>query len=297
MKILILGSKGQIGVCLKNIFKYSSHDVYAFSKKDLDISDLKKLRRKIITIRPNLIINAAAFTDVDGSEQNRTEANKANNIAVKDLAILSKELDIFLFHFSTDYVFNGISKLPFKETDTTGPINFYGQTKLDGENEIIKSGCNYIIIRTSWVFSCHGNNFFKTMYKLAQNNDYIKIINDQIGCPTSAEDIAYTVKKIIDHKNFMKNTKEIFHYCGDISCSWYEFAKIIFNEMKRKDLSVPLKAIPIKSNDYKTLASRPLYSVLDCTKIHDHFDVYKSDWKCAIRKFVDIKSKDNLEKR
>ena len=123
-----------------------------FSKKDLDISDLKKLRRKIITIRPNLIINAAAFTDVDGSEQNRTEANKANNIAVKDLAILSKELDIFLFHFSTDYVFNGISKLPFKKKQIQ-PVQliFMVKPSLMEKMKSLNRGCNYIIIRTSWV--------------------------------------------------------------------------------------------------------------------------------------------------
>lgn len=207
-----------------------------------------------------------------------------NGILVENLAKICKEFNILLVHISTDYVFNGEGNTPFMEHQKTNPICVYGESKLKGERAIKQSDCRYVIIRTSWVFSEFKENFLKTMLRLAQKNDSIKIVSDQIGCPTYAQDIAKAIISVISFFKHNKIKYGIYHYTGDDPCSWYQFAEYIFFEAQKLGFKIPKTIIPIKSNEYKTLAKRPKYSVLNCSKIKKEFKISQSNWKIGVQK-------------
>ena len=205
-----------------------------------------------------------------------------NHQAVLNLTKICKEINSNLFHISTDYVFDGESKKPYKEHDITNPNTIYGKTKLAGENAIINSGCNYIIIRTSWIFSEYGNNFLKTMLKIA-NQDEVNIVDDQFGCPSYAHDIASTIVELVNKIKISSFESGLYHYCGYPSCSWYQFACEIYHEASKVGIKTPLEIKPIKSSSFQTLAQRPIYSVLNCEKMEEKYGVQTSDWKRGIR--------------
>ena len=285
MKILVLGKDGQLGQSLQKTFKNNKANTL-FSKEDLDISDYKNLKKKITQINPDVLINASAFTQVDDAEIYKQDAKKINQIAPGHIANLCKSLDILLIHISTDYVFNGELKRPYTEEDETNPINHYGLTKLNGERSIINSNCKYIIIRTSWVYSEFGKNFLKTMYNMHDQNKELNIINDQVGCPTYAIHISEAIFKIINNQNLEKSVG-VYNFCGDTSISWMDFAKLIYKYINKDKTISRNKILGIKSSDYNSRAIRPKYSVLDCKKIQDTFNINQSSLMIGIEKSIE----------
>ncbi len=269
INIVIFGKNGQVGSALCDQFKkYNNFNIRSFSSQDVDFSDLDSLDNFLNNLTTtNFIINAAAYTNVNKAEEERNLANIINHKAVEILANYCAKNNVSLIHYSTDYVFDGSGNKPFKEDNkkNLNPLNYYGRTKLDGEIAIINSGCNYIILRTSWVWNDHGKNFVNTIRKLAKEREEINVIDDQIGSPTSAYYIASNTIKIINRIFKIKNSpKTIYHLVEEQYMSWYDFALKIVKNLKDNNEKLLVKKInPIKTSDYKTVAKRPLNSRLD----------------------------------
>jgi dTDP-4-dehydrorhamnose reductase len=285
MKILVLGCKGQLGRCLNDQLTNTDHEVIYTSREQIDIADFEVTKSKILEFSPDLIINATAYTAVDHAEEDQKNANLINHLAVKNIADICNQLECWLIHVSTDYVFDGNTKIPYKEDDKTNPQGVYGETKLKGELAIQASGCKHIIIRTAWVFSEYGNNFLKTMLRLGAERDELSIVGDQMGCPTYAQDIARSIVEIISQLN-SREYNGIYHYCGDQPCSWYEFANAIFDQAMTNNLKIPSIVKSIETSAYPTPAKRPAFSVLDCSKIENECGVPSSNWQEGISQVI-----------
>ena len=291
MKILVLGCKGQLGRSLNDQLKSTDHEVIYTSREQIDIADFKETKNQIQKISPYLIINATAYTAVDKAEEDQKTANLINHLAVKNIAYTCNQQGCWLIHFSTDFVFDGSSKIPYKESDKTNPQGVYGKTKHNGELAIEASGCKYIILRTAWVFSEYGDNFLKTMLRLGAYRDELSIVGDQIGCPTYAQDIARSVVEIVPQL-YLRDYNGLYHYCGDKPCSWFDFANAIFDQAMVNNLKIPNKVNSIETSAYPTPAKRPAFSVLNCSKIENDFGVQASNWRDGIGK---VTSKLKLE--
>ena len=287
MKILVLGSKGQLGQCLKDQLAITDHDVVYTSRGQIDIADFEATKNKILEIAPDVVVNATAFTAVDKAEEEYQAADRINHLAVANMSNICNQLDCWLIHVSTDYVFDGSSEVPYKEDNTTNPQGVYGDSKLKGEMAIEGSGCKYLIIRTAWVYSEYGNNFLKTMLRLGADRDELSIVGDQIGCPTYAQDIAKSIVSILSCLDLQGSSSGIYHYCGDEPCSWYDFARAIFSEAEIHGVKSPSNIKSITTVEYPTPAIRPAYSVLDCTKIENVFGVTPSNWRYGIKIVTD----------
>jgi dTDP-4-dehydrorhamnose reductase len=287
MKILVLGSKGQLGQCLNDQLAITEHDVVYTSRGKIDIAEFEVTKTQILKISPDIVINATAYTAVDKAEEEHQVAERINHLAVANIASICKKLDCWLIHVSTDYVFDGNSEVPYKEDNPTNPQGVYGGSKLKGEAAIESSGCKYLIIRTAWVYSEYGNNFLKTMLRLGADRDELSIVGDQIGCPTYAQDIAKSIVSILSCLDLKDSSSGIYHYCGDEPCSWYDFARAIFLEAEVQVLKTPSYVKSITTADYPTPAIRPAYSVLDCSKIESCFDVTSSNWRDGIKIVID----------
>jgi dTDP-4-dehydrorhamnose reductase len=286
MKILVLGSNGQLGCCLADQLSYTDYEVIYTSRSEIDIADLAETKVKITDLCPNIVINASAYTAVDKAEDDQQEAGKINHLAVASIASTCSAIGCWLIHISTDYVFDGAASHPYDENAKTNPQGVYGDSKLKGEVAIQSSGCKYLIVRTAWVYSEYGNNFLKTMLRLGADRDQLSIVGDQIGCPTYAQDIAKSIVSILSGLD-LKRSSGIYHYCGDKPCSWYEFALAIFLEAEMHGLKTPNSVKSITTAEYPTPAIRPTYSVLDCTKIESVFDVTRSNWRDGIKTVID----------
>jgi dTDP-4-dehydrorhamnose reductase len=282
MKVLVLGSKGQLGRCLSNQFYSTDYELIYTSRQEIDIGDLEETKAEIADIDPSVVINASAYTAVDKAEEEEQAADLINHRAVANIANTCNELGCWLIHFSTDYVFDGSANRPYREIDITNPQSVYGESKLNGENAIQASGCKHLIIRTAWVFSEYGNNFMVNMLRLGAERDELSIVGDQVGCPTYAQDIAKVIVSILSRLDSTKFATGIFHYCGDQPCSWYEFAQVIFSEAKKTGLKTPSRINAIGTAEYPTPAIRPAYSVLECSKINNIFNITPSDWRHGI---------------
>ena len=286
MNILVTGANGQLGSEIKNIVmnKENNNSKFFFTdKEELDIIKKEDIGKFVNENDIDLIINCAAYTAVDKAESEEKFADLINHKAVEYLAGISKEKDIPLIHISTDYVFDGKNYRPYIEDDRTNPQSVYGLTKLKGEETFINSSAKGIIIRTSWVYSSFGHNFVKTMLRLKYRGE-LSVVFDQIGTPTYARDLAKEILGIVD-KNFEKlnNFKaEIFHFSNEGVCSWYDFAKAIF-EIK----NIGIKINPIKTKDYPTPAKRPHYSVLNKNKIKKEFNIEISYWRDSLKKCLE----------
>ena len=287
MKILVLGSKGQLGQCLNDQLAITEHDVVYTSRGQIDIAEFEVTKAQILKISPDIVINATAYTAVDKAEEECQAADRINHLAVANISNICNQLDCWLIHVSTDYVFDGNSEVPYKEDNPTNPQGVYGDSKLKGEAAIEASGCKYLIIRTAWVYSEYGNNFLKTMLRLGADRDELSIVGDQIGCPTYAQDIAKSIVSILSCLDLKDSSSGIYHYCGDEPCSWYDFARAIFLEAEVQGLKTPSYVKSITTADYPTPAIRPAYSVLDCTKIESCFDVTRSNWRDGIKIVID----------
>jgi dTDP-4-dehydrorhamnose reductase len=288
MRILVTGKNGQLGrsihkvVNITNSGNQLSNEFSFVGREELDLSDENNINNYFYNNgKFDVIINCAAYTAVDAAEEEQELANQINHLAVKQLAVIVKQQKAKLIHMSTDYVFDGESDKAYTETDSTGPINIYGKTKLAGEKalqEIMPT--NAIIIRTSWVYSEFGNNFVKTVLKLGIERDEISVVNDQIGSPTYATDLAEVILKIVNNKEFNKTEQqtEIYHYSNHGQINWYEFAKEIFTLKNIKcNISTATTA------QYKTLANRPKNSLLDNDKIQKYFGIRQQFWKDSLK--------------
>ncbi len=270
-KILVTGSNGQLGSELRVLFKRYTQFEWVFTDRgELDLCDLVHLSSELSIIQPDYIINCAAHTAVDRAESEFELADALNHQAVDVLAKWSAENDCKLLHISTDYVFDGTAATPLAESAPTAPINVYGQTKLAGELACAQECPSSIIIRTSWVYSSFGANFVKTMSKLMQERDALNVVNDQIGSPTYAADLAQAIMTIITHPNWQAG---LYHFSNEGEISWYEFALAI-QEIGGFDCKV--SGIPTSA--YPTPAKRPQYSLLDKSKIKATFGVIVPDY-------------------
>ena len=285
MVVLVTGAKGQLGQSLQFIApNYPEIDFVFCSSAELNISNLENCKSVFSKIKPNYCINAAAYTAVDKAESEPEKAHLINVIGAKNLAEVCKEFSSVLLHISTDFVFDGNASKPYKEEDIPNPTGVYGQTKLDGEKSIQSIFDNYYIIRTSWVYSQFGNNFMKTMLRLASERDSISVVNDQIGTPTNAVDLADASVKIILAYNQQPTTGNygIYNFSNEGQCSWHDFAKKIFEVNK---VFIDLKPIPTTS--FPTPAKRPKYSVLDKSKINNTFGIEIKSWEESLTNSFD----------
>ena len=279
MNILVTGSNGQLGSEIRELSPNYSYNFFFTDVNDLDISKESEIKKYVNEKDIDLIINCAAYTAVDKAEEEKELADLINHKAVKYLADTAKEKNVPLIHISTDYVFDGKNYRPYVENDPVNPQGVYGLTKLKGEETFKNSGANGIIIRTSWVYSSYGHNFVKTMLRLKDRNE-LGVVFDQVGTPTYARDLAYTILEIIN-KNLqkIKNKKaEIYHYSNEGVISWYDFAKAIF-EIE----NINIKVNPIESKDYPTPAKRPHYSVLNKKKIKNEFNITIPYWRDSLK--------------
>ena len=226
MRVLLTGAGGQLGLSIQDRVP-KNWQLSALTSADLDITDPVQIDHVFKTFKPEIVINAAAFTAVDKAEEDEITARSVNALAVKNLAIKCEKTKAFLIHISTDYVFDGRSIMPYRETDILNPISIYGKTKAEGEQAIIRSGVSYAIIRTSWVFSEYGNNFLKTMMRLGKDRESLDIVDDQIGAPDIRRGYCRCHYRHC-HATKIKSKCEIFHYCGDQITTWADFAKYIF---------------------------------------------------------------------
>jgi len=281
MKIIVTGAAGQVGSEL--VALSGEHDIMAFNHQELDIGNAARVSEVLSTVKADAVINAAAYTAVDDAETEQEKAFHANADGVKHLAVACSAMDIPLLHLSTDYVFDGTSDTPYTEEMPCSPLGIYGQSKWQGEHNIQSACIKFLILRTSWVFGQHGNNFVKRIVRVAQAQPELSVVDDQIGCPTEASDIAKTLLEIAKQIEAGNHAWGIYHYAGIPSVSWCEFAKEILSNMQEfVDVSsVKLKAIT--TEDYPTKAPRPKYSVLDCQKIQSTFGITPCVWQTRLR--------------
>lgn len=266
MKVLLTGASGQLGRCVQDVFP-KEWQLFAFNSQELDITNLEQVESTFETIKPDAVINAAAYTKVDQAESEADLAFRVNATGVYHLALCSKKHGSRLIHISTDYVFDGTKREPYTETDPTNPINVYGQSKLAGENLALATHINTLILRTSWVFSEYGNNFLKTMLRIGGNNSELRIVSDQVGTPTYAGDIANAIIHLL--KNHQEE-RGILNVSGKDICSWADFAKLIYQAASQVNPQYPVpKVTGILTKEYPTAARRPLYSVLSRSRAID----------------------------
>jgi dTDP-4-dehydrorhamnose reductase len=286
MKVLITGKDGQLG---KSIYKVISHskqenEFIFVGRNELDLSDESNINNYFNSHNFDVIINCAAYTAVDRAESEINLADKINHIAVKQLAEIANKQGAKLIHVSTDFVFDGTSDKPYIESDRTNPVNNYGKTKLSGEAEIIEiMPNNAIIIRTSWIYSEYGNNFVDTILRLGTNRDNLRVVNDQIGSPTYASDLAIAIVDIIYSEEFISNTftTQIYHYANLGQCSWYEFAIAIFSTSDTR-----CTVTPIPTEEYPLPAKRPKFSVLNKDKIIKTFNLDIPKWEESLKQCI-----------
>lgn len=280
-KILVTGANGQLGSELALLAKnYSQFEWFFADRTQVSLDNLSVLPSQLEKIKPNIILNCGAYTAVDKAETDQDLAVIVNHLAVEEIAVYAQKNNVKLIHISTDYVFDGTSSLALTEEAKTNPINVYGATKLAGEKACLQNNPNAIIIRTSWVYSSFGNNFVKTMSRLMQERDSLNVVNDQIGSPTYAADLAQAIMTILKHATWQAG---IYNFSNEGEISWYEFALAI-QEIGRFDCKVG----GIPASDYPTPAKRPAYSLLDKSKIKITFGVEVPDYKASLRKCMEL---------
>ncbi len=280
LKVLVTGSRGQLGSEIRQLSSNYSFEFVFTGVADLDITDRAAVWRFFKSNEIDAVINCAAYTAVDRAETETERADQVNHLAAKYLAEAAKEFRVKFIHVSTDYVFDGDSFRPYAEDSIPNPKSVYGVSKLAGEEELLSLTLpNSIIIRTSWVYSTFGNNFVKTMRRLAGDRPSINVVMDQIGTPTYARDLAACILEILPK---LENSKtELYHFSNEGVCSWYDFAVAIM-ELSRLEC----KIIPIPSSEYPTPVKRPFYSVLDKSKIKADFGVHVNYWRDSLKQCI-----------
>jgi dTDP-4-dehydrorhamnose reductase len=275
-KIIVIGSKGQLGNEFQELEKqYQSFQFFFYDVEEMDIVNKDLVEKGISEVKPDYLINCAAYTAVDKAETEKEIAFAINSEAVRNIATACSSNGVKFIHISTDYVFDGEASEPYKEESIVNPSNIYGESKLRGEQEAVKGNADVIIVRTAWVYSIYGSNFVKTMLRLMRSKPEISVVADQYGSPTYAHDLAEVIMNIISSGKWVPG---IYHYTNDGIISWFDFASEI------KKLSVlSCKINPITTEEYPTPAKRPQYSVLNKTKIQQTFGVKLKDWKDSLQ--------------
>ncbi len=287
IKILVTGSNGQLGSSLSSLKnKFSDYSFLFTDIKDLDLTNFSEVEKYIAINNIDVIINCAAYTNVDKAEDEFRIADEINNLAVKNLAKLAKKFKLKLIHISTDYVFDGNSLKPYKETDKPNPQSIYGLTKMNGEEAIMKiNPSDSLIIRTSWLYSEYGHNFVKTILKLSEGKEKISVVSDQIGSPTYANDLAQAILQLIPL--LINKNVQLFHYANKGTCSWFQFAEEIINLSTRKCIIEP-----IPSEEFITKANRPKFSLMNTEKIEGTYQLVIPYWKDSLKKCL-LPGKEN----
>ena len=288
MVVLVTGANGQLGQSIQFIANQYPNIQFIYTDyQELDITNFESCLTVFAKYKPQFCINTAAYTAVDKAESESDKAHLINAVGPENLAKVCKEFNTILVHISTDFIFDGTSKVPYLETDIPNPKSIYGQTKLDGEIAIQKNWEKHFIVRTSWVYSQFANNFMKTMLRLASERDSLSVVNNQIGTPTNAVDLAEVLMVIIVSSfkfaspvrfhSGQVSSFGIYNFSNEGQCSWYDFANEIFHQ---KGIKIDLKPIPTSA--YPTPAKRPAYSVLDKTKIKSTFDIEINEWQTSL---------------
>ena len=285
--ILITGANGQLGWELGQLASnYPAFKFVLVDRSQLDLSFPETFEKIIQTIAPDCIINTAAYTAVDKSETEKELSYTVNATAVEALAVICKNLVIPFITYSTDYVFDGAATAPYNTSTKVDPVNYYGSTKAAGEKMAMEANEDSIVIRTSWVFSSHGNNFVKTMLRLMKERDQLKIVADQKGRPTYAKDLALATMKMIEAMNAGKTVKGIYHFANGGETTWFDFAATI-----KAIAGLTCDVQPIETKDFPTPAKRPAYSVLDTSKIEQDVEVDIRHWEDALKECIELLSK------
>jgi dTDP-4-dehydrorhamnose reductase len=285
-RILLFGKDGQLGRALvpllAQVNQVTSNEVIALGRVDADFAEAdaydSPVRTAIRDVRPGLIVNAAAYTAVDKAESEPDLAMRINAVSVGALGEAAAEIGARVLHYSTDYVFDGAKQTPYVETDATGPLNVYGESKLAGEDALLGSGAEALILRTSWVYAASGSNFVQTMLRLGSQPADLRIVDDQVGAPTSAEDLAVATVEILQKWH---GERGVFHVTASGSVSWAGFAREIFLQA-----GLSVNVVPISTSEYPTAAQRPRNSRLDCTKAAAQFGVTLPDWRDGLRQVL-----------
>lgn len=277
-KVLVTGAKGQLGTDMIQVLADRGYEVYGFGRDELDITNFNQVKKIISDIQPTVVIHTAAHTKVDLAESEPDQAFLVNGIGTRNLAVISESIGAKLVYISTDYVFDGSGTIPYDEFASTSPLGVYGRSKLAGERFVRDLHSKFFIVRTSWVYGQHGNNFVKTMLRLAQDRDELSVVDDQIGCPTYTVDLANYILLLIETEKY-----GTYHISNSGQCSWYEFAKAIFEEE-----GLNIKVHPCTTRDFPRPAPRPAYSVFEHMSLRlNGFDKPRS-WKDALEEFVHV---------
>jgi len=291
MQILIIGKNGQLGSSLCDEAEINHIDYIATNHQALDITDQKQINEFFLNQHDfNFIINAAAYTNVDAAERNASDAHLTNCSAVSYLAETAKEYDIPLIHISTDYVFDGMKKTGYGETDFVNPINVYGKTKCDGENILRATWGKHIILRTSWVFSEYGKNFVKTIAQRYAEKESFSVVCNQFGSPTSARSLAQVILHICNTLQTESNNAHyfgVYHYTDFPATNWHQLASYIA-KLKENKTGISRAVYPVESKDYPTAAKRPKNSVLNIDKIKNKFGIQSKSWVAEVNRVLDI---------
>ena len=282
MRIAVIGKSGQLAQSIALVGKDYNHPIQFIGKEDLDITDTLSVESALNEFAPEVVINCSAYTAVDAAEEDELMAEALNVNAIHVLVNVCKRHEIFLIHVSTDYVFDGKSKNPYIETDLTNPQTVYGKTKLEGENVVLKSDLPSILIRTSWLYSPFGKNFYKTIRQRIEEQSILNIVNDQIGVPTSALDLARVLLKMAEKNNEITKP-ELFHVSNFGLATWYEFAIAI-----RDFLHSTHSINPVSSEAFITKAKRPHYSVLSTQKLEDRYGIQMRPWEEALKEVISL---------
>ncbi len=303
-RILITGTQGQVGYELIKALsgtgahlvlaarRPSSLSTFGFPTVDLDLEDRERISKVIAEVKPDIVVNPAAYTAVDRAEDDLIRAYNLNHRAPLVMAECMAARNGALVHYSTDYVYNPLHERPSQENDPTTPCNVYGLSKLAGERAIMQSSASAIIFRTSWVYGINGNNFVKTMIRLAKEREVLKVVDDQIGCPTSAVTLAQGIASVLtqgfdDPIGFIKSKKGIYNICDEGVTSWKGFANEIFKIVLELGVELKISEVGgIKTVDYKTAATRPLNSRLDLEKLKKDLNFFPPDWQNSLRLFL-----------
>ena len=280
MITLVTGANGQLGKTIQSIVKNKSEFIFT-DKNSLDITKKKKIESVIKSYDINCIVNCAAYTHVDQAEIEKEKVDELNCNAVKNLVEISETYKLRLIHISTDYVYNGINRSAISEYEYVDPQNYYGVSKLNGEKHIENSISESIVIRTSWLYSSFGKNFVKTILEKAKSESLLKIVGDQYGCPTNAHDLADAIIQIIKSKDRVDKESKIYNFSNLGYTSWFEFAKVILEE-----INFNCNLEEIKTNEISQLSKRPKFAITNKTKIMSAFNLKIPEWKESLMKFL-----------
>lgn len=275
MKILITGANGQLGQDVVSVFS-RQHEVYGYGRQQLDITSQEQCEQVVTTFRPDVVVHAAAFTDVDLAESEEEQTYRVNANGSRNIAVAAEKVGAKVCYISTDYVFDGTSKVPYKEYDNTNPQSVYGKSKRAGELLVQSFSSRFFIIRTSWVYGLHGKNFVKTMLQLGKEKDDLKVVQDQSGSPTYTLDLSRFLLELVETERY-----GIYHASNQGSCSWYEFAAAIF-----EDTGISVKINPCSTEDFPRPAPRPQFSVMDSLAIRSNGFKELRPWREALRDFL-----------